>query len=111
LADRQWGSGGRYDYRALALARIRAIRTSEVNPVTHLLRLGDWSRAGTAEYFVSRTSDWILGHMRAFRRATGDPAWDTVLRAHQRLVSSLVGRYAPRTGLLPDFVVDTDRVA
>ncbi|MFC7479269.1 glycosyl hydrolase family 8 [Luedemannella flava] len=43
LADRQWGSNGRYDYRRLALRRIAAIARSEVDPRTHLLRLGDWA--------------------------------------------------------------------
>jgi hypothetical protein len=56
---------------------------------------------------VSRTSDWIIDHLRAFRRATGDPAWDTIRRAHQRAIVALRSRYAPTTGLLPDFAVHT----
>src|SRR4029079_10363430 len=95
LADRQWGSRGRFDYHALALRRIQAIKANEVNPRTHLFTLGDWSTPGSSLYEVSRTSDWLIGHLRAFRRASGDPAWDTIRRAHQRAIVGLRGAYAP----------------
>jgi endo-1,4-beta-D-glucanase Y len=39
LADKQWGSGGTYNYRDLAIRHINAIKASEVNPTTHLLKL------------------------------------------------------------------------
>ncbi|GAA1838920.1 glycosyl hydrolase family 8 [Luedemannella flava] len=107
LADRQWGSNGRYDYRRLALRRIAAIARSEVDPRTHLLRLGDWASGDGALASTSRTSDWMLDHLRAFRRATGDPYWDTVRRAHQRALSRLLVGPGAGTGLVPDFVVDT----
>ncbi|WP_327377893.1 glycosyl hydrolase family 8 [Streptomyces sp. NBC_01216] len=107
LADRQWGSEGTYDYRDLAVRHIAAIKRGEVDPDTHLLRLGDWSGSGDRYRQVSRTSDWMAGHFRAFRGATGDPAWDIVRDAHQTLIAVLQSTYAPGTGLLPDFVVDT----
>jgi endo-1,4-beta-D-glucanase Y len=109
LADRQWGRKGRFDYHQLALARLKAIKRSEVDPATHLLRLGDWSAASGTLTTVSRPSDWIIDHLRAFRRASGDRAWDTIRAAHQSAIARMTARYAPRTGLLPDFVVDTDR--
>ncbi|MEU8872716.1 glycosyl hydrolase family 8 [Streptomyces javensis] len=109
LADRQWGSddGGHdgYDYEALAVRRIDAVMECEVHPTTRLTRLGDWSSGRYDE--VSRTSDWMPDHFRAFRRATGDPRWDEVLDAHLSLTGELRTRHAPATGLLPDFVVDT----
>ena len=108
LADRQWGSSGRYDYRQLAVRRINAIKRSEVNPGTRLMLLGDWSTPGGAHYTITRTSDWLIDHFRAFRAASGDAAWDTIRNAHQSLIASLQGQYAPNTGLLPDFVQDTD---
>lgn len=105
LADRQWGSAGTYDYRALAVRRINAVKVSELNATTHLLELGDWS-SGSYD-LVSRTSDWMPDHFRAFRKATGDSTWDTVLNRTQQVTADLQARYAPGTGLLPDFVVDT----
>ncbi|CDR08731.1 glycosyl hydrolase family 8 [Streptomyces iranensis] len=124
LAARQWGGGhggydgygghdgydGRgghdgYDYEALAVRRIDAVMECEVHPTTRLTKLGDWSSGRYDE--ISRTSDWMPDHFRAFRAATGDPRWDEVLDAHLSLAGALRARHAPATGLLPDFVVDT----
>lgn len=108
LADRQWGSSGTYDYKQLAIKHINAIKASEVNPSTNLLKLGDWASSGDQYYYISRPSDWMIDHFRAFRKATGDSAWDTIRSAHQNLISSLQSNYSPSTGLLPDFVVNTN---
>ncbi|MFF8408664.1 glycosyl hydrolase family 8 [Streptomyces omiyaensis] len=107
LADKQWGSGGTYDYKALALKHIAAIKKDELNPTTKLLKLGDWSSSGDQYYWISRTSDWMVDHFRAFRAASGDTTWDAVRTAHQTQIANLQSGYAPGTGLLPDFVVDT----
>jgi endo-1,4-beta-D-glucanase Y len=108
LADKQWGSGGTYNYKDLAIKHINAIKASEVNPTTHLLRLGDWSTCCDSLYWTTRPSDFMIDHMRAFRAATGDTAWDTIRTAHQNLITNLQSQYSPSTGLLPDFVVDTN---
>ncbi|MFI7006465.1 glycosyl hydrolase family 8 [Streptomyces sp. NPDC050145] len=108
LADRQWGSAGTYDYKSLAVKHINAIKADEVNPSTHLTKLGDWSSSGDQYYYVTRSSDWMIDHFRAFRRATGDAAWDTIRAAHQNLITSQQATYAPGTGLLADFVVGTN---
>ncbi|MFF2780472.1 glycosyl hydrolase family 8 [Streptomyces sp. NPDC058052] len=107
LADKQWGSTGTYDYKALALKHIAAIKKDELNSTTKLLKLGDWSSAGDQYYYISRTSDWMVDHFRAFRAASGDTTWDAVRTAHQTQIANLQSVYAPSTGLLPDFVVDT----
>src|SRR6266511_264577 len=108
LADKQWGSAGTYNYRDLAIKHINAIKASEVNPTTHLLKLGDWSSCCDSLYWTTRPSDFMIDHMRAFRAETGDTAWDTIRTAHQNLITNLQNQYAPSTGLLPDFVVDTN---
>ncbi|MEV5572155.1 glycosyl hydrolase family 8 [Spirillospora sp. NPDC052269] len=111
LADRQWGSGGTYDYKRLAVRHINAIKKSETNPTTHLLLLGDWSDSSESHYWMSRSSDWMVDHFRAFRKATGDASWDTVRTAHQKVITNLQSKYAAKTGLLPDFVVNTRTAA
>ncbi|WP_225803632.1 glycosyl hydrolase family 8 [Streptomyces sp. NK15101] len=108
LADKQWGSAGTYNYKDLALKHIAAIKKDEVNPTTRLLKLGDWSSSGDQYYYISRTSDWMTDHFRAFRAASGDTTWDAVRSAHQTQISRLQSTYASGTGLLPDFVVDTN---
>ncbi|WP_433350102.1 glycosyl hydrolase family 8 [Microtetraspora malaysiensis] len=108
LADRQWGSSGTYDYKGLAVKHINAIKANEVNPTTHLTLLGDWSSSGDSLYYVTRSSDWMIDHFRAFKKATGDSAWDTIRTAHQNLITSQQANYASSTGLLADFVVNTN---
>ncbi|GGP58132.1 glycosyl hydrolase family 8 [Streptomyces melanogenes] len=108
LADKQWGSGGPYDYKELAVKHIAGIKKSEVNATTHLMLLGDWSGSGESHHWITRSSDWLIDHFRAFRTATGDSAWDTVRTAHQSLITSQQSKYAASTGLLADFVVTTN---
>ncbi|MFJ8431296.1 glycosyl hydrolase family 8 [Kitasatospora sp. NPDC094019] len=108
LADKQWGSAGTYNYKDLAIKHINAIKASEVNPTTHLMKLGDWSDSGDQYYWTTRSSDWMIDHFRAFRTATGDGAWDTIRTAHQNLITSQQSKYAASTGLLADFVVNTN---
>ncbi|WP_369375022.1 glycosyl hydrolase family 8 [Streptomyces sp. cg36] len=108
LADRQWGSSGTYDYKALAVKHINAIKKSEVNSSTQLMLLGDWSGSGESHHWITRSSDWMIDHFRAFRSATGDAAWDAVRTAHQSLITSQQSKYASSTGLLADFVVNTN---
>jgi endoglucanase len=110
LADRQWGSAGPIRYDDEALKIIAAIKKSEMDPRTHLPLLGDWHR-GEAEYEgATRPSDFMPEHFRAFARATGDPFWSASVDAVYQLVTDLQGRHAPRTGLVPDFVVDSHRL-
>uniref|UniRef100_UPI0004CD11DB glycosyl hydrolase family 8 n=1 Tax=Streptosporangium roseum TaxID=2001 RepID=UPI0004CD11DB len=108
LADRQWGSAGTYDYKQLAIKTINAIKSGEVNPTTKLMKLGDWTSSGDQYYWISRSSDWMIDHFRAFRKATGDATWDTVRTNHQNLIASQQANYAASTGLLADFVVNTN---
>ena len=105
LADRKWGSAGDVDYRALAVKRINAIKRRAVHPQSNLMLLGDWSRQSVGPlYETSRTSDWIVHHLRAFRSATGDDDWGAILAAHQNAIAEIQRRSSPGTGLLPDFV-------
>lgn len=107
LADKQWGSAGPIDYRKAALRIMGALYEKNVNPTTKLVNLGDWVTLSQSKYtYATRSSDWMPGHFRAFAKV--DPRWRAVLDAHQRLIASMQQTYAPRTGLLPDFIVSTD---
>ncbi|SDY88752.1 Endo-1,4-beta-D-glucanase Y [Amycolatopsis xylanica] len=107
IADKVWGSGGTYNYKAEAVRVINAIKKSEVNSSTKFMRLGDW--ATDSKYTnSSRSSDWMPGHFRAFEKATGDATWGAIRSKHEGAVSSLQSSYASSTGLLPDFVVNTN---
>ncbi|MEQ0562389.1 glycosyl hydrolase family 8 [Amycolatopsis sp. NEAU-NG30] len=107
IADKKWGSSGTVNYKAEAVRIINAIKRSEVNGTTKFTLLGDW--ADDADYRnSSRSSDWMPGHLRAFAKATGDSFWDSVRSRSETAVSQLQSQYAPNTGLLPDFVVNTN---
>ncbi|MGW5745615.1 glycosyl hydrolase family 8 [Amycolatopsis sp. NPDC003861] len=107
IADKKWGSGGAVNYKAEAVRIINAIKKSEVNGTTKFTLLGDWGN--DAEYKnSSRSSDWMPGHLRAFAAATGDSFWTSVRTRSETAVTQLQSSYAPNTGLLPDFVVNTN---
>ncbi|NUR27772.1 MAG: hypothetical protein HOV83_18340, partial [Catenulispora sp.] len=101
-------SAGTYNYKQLAIKHINAITASEVNSTTHLLLLGDWSDSSDSLHFVTRPSDFMIDHMRAFKTATGDATWDTIRSAHQTLITNMQSQYAASTGLLPDFIQNTN---
>ena len=108
LADRQWGSTGTYNYKQLALTRINAIKASEMNPTTYLPTFGDWDTAGDSHYNATRPSDLMIDHFRAFKAATNDPFWDSAVTAASNLIAQQQNTYAPSTGLVADFVVNTN---
>lgn len=109
LADLQWGSAGAINYASEARKVIAAIRRSNVHPTSKLVNLGDWVDSSSPSYYNStRSSDWMLGHFRAFGAKLGDSYWTGVLDAHQNLITRMQSSYAPNTGLLPDFIVNTN---
>lgn len=108
LADKQWGSTGTYNYKQLAVSRINAIKASEMDPNTKLPTLGDWNTPGDSLYNSTRPSDFMIDHFRAFKVATNDPFWDQAVTATQNLVTQQQNTYAPATGLIADFVVNTN---
>lgn len=108
LADRQWGSAGTYNYKQLALTRINAIKASEMSSATKLPLLGDWSSPGDSYYNSTRPSDFMIDHFRAFKTATNDTFWDGAIAATQGLITQQQNTYAPTTGLVADFVVNTN---
>jgi endo-1,4-beta-D-glucanase Y len=107
LAEKQWGSSGRVDYRARAAQTITAILESTIGPDSHLPLLGDWVDVDGTTYnqYTTRTSDFMPDHFRAFALFTGDHAWHSVIAATQAVVDQLQAGIAAGTGLMPDFVV------
>ncbi|QJU52493.1 glycosyl hydrolase family 8 [Herbiconiux sp. KACC 21604] len=107
LADTQWGSAGGIDYAGAARALLARIKATEFDPDTRLPKLGDWVGDGAYRFGV-RSSDLMPDHFVAFENATGDPFWGQAARAAGELIATTQAEHAPDTGLLPDFVVDTD---
>ncbi len=111
LASHHWPSGP-IDYAAEARKVIAAVKTHDVNPKTKLVTLGDWAGPDDEEhYYGTRPSDFMTDHFRAFGRVTQSSDWDAVVDAHYSLVATMQGSWSKETGLLPDFISDTNTSA
>lgn len=104
LADAQWGRHSNIPYRQEALAMIDAIRHQEINQVTYTVMEDNTSKPRSKDYYDMRSSDYMPDHLRAFRDATGDPFWDTVINNNYRVFRYLQNTYSPQVGLVPDFI-------
>ncbi len=109
LADRQWGSAGAINYKQAALRVIAALKEQTLNPTTHTIMLGDWVSPTDAKYGRStRSSDFMLEHLRTYAAASGDAEWTRVADTTYTLIANLQRDTSPSTGLLPDFIEDVD---
>jgi uncharacterized protein (DUF2141 family) len=99
MAHRQWGSTGTWNYQQEALNTIGAIKAWFTYPDGRI-----WVRSAPD---ASRTSDYMFGHFRAFRQATGDAFWDTVVSRQLTLLEQIIANYSPNAGLQPDCVINT----
>lgn len=107
LAHEQWGSDGTVDYLKQARRTITdGILEGDVRPWNHWLRLGDWDAWSDA--YGTRSSDWMLDHLRAFEHYTREPRWSQAIDAIYDIADSIQRNHAPETGLMPDFILDED---
>ncbi|AEG92184.1 glycosyl hydrolase family 8 [Ramlibacter tataouinensis] len=100
MADRQWGSAGAWNYRQEAIRTINALKAWST--------YSDGRLRGRPTENTSRTSDFMFGHFRAFRQATGDAFWDLVVDKQLLLLEQVIAGYSPAAGLQPDFIKYTD---
>lgn len=110
MADAQWGSTGRIDYAQAARRLLAGVLASTIGPESRLPMLGDWTSADGRRFnqYTPRSSDFMVGHFRAFARFTGNPVWEEVAARTEQWVAFLQALH-PSTGLLPDFIVPSSR--
>jgi endoglucanase len=111
LADKQWGSTGPINYLAEAKKVIGAIKAKEMNPNTKLPLLADDIGPMDAFFNLTRPSDFMADHLRSFGTATGDAFWMQAVDAIHTVVGNLQMGFSPMTGLIPDFVTNTNTMA
>lgn len=105
LAHKQWGSDGAINYLAEAKRMItKGIKVSDIGSSSYRTLLGDWD----TNQNTTRSSDWMAGHLRAFKEVTGDEFFGSAADTIYQLINSITTAYSPNTGLMPDFIVDTD---
>jgi hypothetical protein len=97
MADKQWGSAGAINYKAEAIKTINAMKAKNFSAAGYSM--------GGPLPDLSRTSDYMITHFRAFKKATGDAYWDTAINKSFQLMSLMQSQFAPSTGLIPDFIV------
>lgn len=107
LADAQWGSNGRINYRAEADTMMLAILESTIGSESHLPMLGDWVEQYGEVYsqYTPRSSDFMLVNFRAFGRARQDAVWTDIVWQSQYVMNEIQAKYSPVSGLMPDFIV------
>ena len=107
LADAQWGSAGRINYRVEAETYMRAILESTIGSESHLPMLGDWAEQYGEVYnqYTPRSSDFMLANFRSFGRATQDAVWTDIIWQSQSVMNEIQANYSPQSGLMPDFIV------
>jgi endo-1,4-beta-D-glucanase Y len=107
LADAQWGSDGRINYRAEADTMMLAILESTIGSESHLPMLGDWvdTYGETYNENTPRSSDFMFVNFRAFGRARQDAVWTDIVWRSQYVMSEIQANYSPQSGLMPDFIV------
>lgn len=104
VADRVWGSGGEVNYQAEAQKIIDAIWGYTIGKESLLPLLGDWVDPNGQKYnqYTVRTSDFMIGHFKAFANFTKEAKWNRVAEACQ---IALMDVQDMKTGLVPDFIV------
>lgn len=99
MAHRQWGSSGGWNYRQEALNIIGALKAIDMKE--------DGATKGLPNPNNNRTSDYMIGHFRAFKKATGDGFWDLAVDRAYELINRMQTVYSPNCGLMPDFIINT----
>jgi predicted GH43/DUF377 family glycosyl hydrolase len=122
MADRQWGSAGTWNYAQEGANTIAAMKQWNFKQ--------DGTSQGLGTPHVSRTSDYMYGHFRAFAAHMNDTWWATapLWKLADNVTDNTEGRgnaisratyllermqtvYSADAGLIPDFVVKTNTPA
>jgi endo-1,4-beta-D-glucanase Y len=99
MAHRQWGSSGGVNYLAEGVGTVNDLKT-------HNMWAAGFTK-GLRHAQNNRTSDYMITHFRAFKRYTGDALWDRAVDKAYHLLNHMQTKYAPATGLMPDFIINT----
>jgi len=109
LAHKQWGSKGDINYLSEAINIIKAIMKDEINHSTWTVKLGDWCDSGNSNYYYgTRSSDFITSHFKVFANTTNNQNWNLVVDKCYDLISTIQNNQSMATGLMPDFIINTN---
>jgi endoglucanase len=110
LADAQWGSSGKYNYKDSAEKMIGYIMKDEINRETYSILLSDAVESDSEDFYDTRSSDFMPLHFKIFEKATGDLQWKKVVDRNYELFMKMQKKYSPDAGLVPDFITNINQV-
>lgn len=109
LAHKIWGENDKINYKAEAIKIIKALMDSCVNTTDYILTLGDWVEGIKNNNFkyVTRSSDFILYHLREFIKfdTANSHKWQLVIQRINSIISLQMKRESKHNGLMPDFFI------
>lgn len=101
MASKQWGNTGATNYQARALAVIEALQRKSYRP--------DGASLSGGAANLTRMSDYMTGHYKAFKKATNDAFWDVATNKAFFLYDRCQAVLSPPpVSLVPDFLVRVD---
>jgi hypothetical protein len=104
LANAQWTSNGKVNYKRETAKIINAIWEQEVNKKIFTILQSNSIEFDSPDYFDIRSSDFIPSEIRAFPMADNSNNWEKVLDANYKLFIHLQKTYSDEAGLVPDFI-------
>lgn len=122
LADKVWETPSSYaltdkSYMDLAILLINDIKDYLISPQTSRVLMGDdfyrkttgtWSSTNHNNKYnhsSTRSSDWLVGHLRAFNTVVPSSKWSLAINEIYRVLSMVSNS---TTGLTPDFIEDNE---
>lgn len=110
LADQQWGSEGAYNYKQFALDMLESFWKYCVHKEYYTLLLGDWAENSDEAVYrdATRTSDFIISHLKVFASVDKNHDWQKVIDATYGVIKDIreaENEKGTNNGLLPDFVI------
>ena len=110
LADRQWGSDGKYDYIGYARLMLADLWKYCVHDQYRTLLLGDWVKKASNETLrhATRPSDFITSHLKVYKEIDPDHDWQSVIDATYNVIKEIrdaQNKLGNTNGLMPDFAI------
>lgn len=101
MAHRQWGSSGAFNYLQEAQNTIAGMKAGNF----HAIRAIMYVEPLGAIHDVSRISDYMPGHFRAYKAATSnDTFWDLSRTNSYELANHIINEFSPTAKLPPGFI-------
>lgn len=107
LAHEQWGSEGSINYLNESKKVIKAIQDFEINPDHKRVMIANssnWGNSSNYQYWLTRPSDWMTDHFKAYYHFTKDKFWSDVDDTIYSVYNQFVEVHSKKTGLITDFI-------